>query len=196
MTTPARTLRIATHASQRGAVLVVSLLLLLVMSVLALGASQATRMQERMASNSRDYDLAFQSAEAGLRKAERLIDDPNLGAAPIPCTSGRCRVFELNILPDDIAYRSPANWWNANAWTYSTDLTWTDTNQGAMSGTDLAHSDPQYVIEEIEEVPDALSIPPTGPPASRIYYRVTSAAEGGTNRAVVVLESTFARRFN
>jgi len=187
---------IAAPATQRGAVLVVSLLLLLVMSVLALGASQATRLQERMAGNSRDYDLAFQSAEAGLRKAERLLDDPGLSGAPLPCSSGRCRVFELNILPADIAYRSPAQWWDANAWTYSTDLTWTNTNVGALSGTGLAHRDSQYVIEEVEEVPDALSIPPTGPPASRIYYRVTSAAQGGTDRAVVVLQSTFARRFN
>ncbi|MET0661440.1 MAG: PilX N-terminal domain-containing pilus assembly protein, partial [Steroidobacteraceae bacterium] len=34
---------------QRGAVLIVSLLLLLVMTILALGASQATRMDEKMA---------------------------------------------------------------------------------------------------------------------------------------------------
>lgn len=189
-------MRIAAPATQRGAVLVVSLLLLLVMSVLALGASQATRLQERMAGNSRDYDLAFQSAEAGLRKAERIIDDPALSAAPIPCTSGRCQVFELNIVPADIAYRSPAVWWNANAWTYSTNNTWTTANMGQMSGTGIAHTDPQYVVEEVEEVPDSLTIPPTGPPASRIYYRITSAAQGGTDRAVVVLQSTFARRFN
>jgi type IV pilus assembly protein PilX len=189
-------MRFAALASQRGAVLVVSLLLLLVMSVLALGASQATRMQDRMAGNSRDNDLAFQSAEAGLRKAERLIDDPGLGAAPIPCSSGRCQVFELNVLPSDIAYRTPSGWWNGNAWSYSTDLTWTTANVGALSGTGMAHRDSQYVIEEVEEVPDALSIPPTGPPASRIYYRITSAAEGGTDRAVVVLQSTFARRFH
>ena len=166
------------------------------MSVLALGASQATRLQERMAGNTRDYDLAFQSAEAGLRKAERLIDDPALSAAPFACTSGRCQVFELNVLPSDIAYRSHTAWWDANAWTYSSDQTWTTTQQNALTGPSMAHRDSQYVIEEVEEVPDALSIPPTGPPSSRIYYRITSAAEGGTDRAVIVLQSTFARRFN
>lgn len=196
MTIQTRTMRTAAHATQRGAVLVVSLLLLLVMSVLALGASQATRLQERMAGNARDYDLAFQSAEAGLRKAERLIDDPNLASAPFPCTAAPCQVWELNMLPADIAYRTPAQWWDANAWSYSTDLTWTTANMSAMSGAGIAHRDPQYVIEEVEEVPDSLTIPPTGPPASRIYYRIVSAAEGGTNRAVVVLQSTFSRRFN
>jgi Tfp pilus assembly protein PilX len=59
----------------------------------------------------------------------------------------------------------------------------------------MARVDPQFVVEEIEEVPDSLSVPPTGPPPSRIYYRVTSAAQGGTDQALVVLQSTFARRF-
>lgn len=183
--------------AQRGAVMVVALLLLFVMTVLALGASQATRMQERMAGNARDYDLAFQSAEAALRSAERLIDNPSLTAPPALCSSGRCRVFELNVLPDDIAYRD-ASWWDANAWAYSTTNDWTETLGDSISDPDagLARRDPQFVIEEVEEVPDSLTIPPTGPPPSRIYYRITAAAQGGTETAQVVLQSTFARRFN
>jgi type IV pilus assembly protein PilX len=186
---------------QRGAALIVGLLLLLVMTVLALGASQATRMQERMAGNTRDYDLAFQSAEAALRTAERLIDDPALTSAPFPCSSGRCRVFELNVVPDDAGYR-PVSWWDANAWSYASGNTWNSTpgsrisGTGLISGTDLAGRDPQFVIEEVEEVSDSLTIPPTGPPPSRIFYRITSSAQGGTTTAQVVLQSTFARRFN
>lgn len=175
--------------------MVVSLLLLLVMTVLALGASQMTRMQERMAGNARDYDLAFQSAEAALRTAERLIDDPALTSAPFACSSGRCRVFELNIVPSDIAYR-PTTWWDANAWSYASDNSWNSTPGTGISGSGLAHRDPQYVIEEVEEVPDSLTIPPTGPPPSRVYYRITAAAQGGTATAQVVLQGTFARRFN
>jgi len=59
---------------QKGAVLVVSVLLLLVMTVLALTASQSTRLQERMAGNARDLDLSFQAGEAGLREAEQRIE--------------------------------------------------------------------------------------------------------------------------
>jgi type IV pilus assembly protein PilX len=181
---------------QRGAVLVVSLLLLLVMTILALGASQTTRIQERMAGNTRDYDLAFQSAEAALRTAERLIDDPALTAAPLPCSSGRCRVYELNVIPDDYADR-PRSWWDANAWSYSPDNAWNPTaGEATLGAGGLELRDPQFFIEELEEVPDSLTIPPTGPPPSRIYYRITSRAEGGTQSAQVLLQSTFARRFN
>jgi Tfp pilus assembly protein PilX len=64
-----------------------------------------------------------------------------------------------------------------------------------ISGSGMTGADPQFVVEELEEVPDSLGVPPTGPPPSRIYYRITSAAQGGSQQAQVVLQSTFARRF-
>src|SRR5262249_27858086 len=156
-------------------VMVVSLLLLLVMTVLALGASQATRMQERMAGNSRDHDLALQNAEAGLRAGERLIDDPALTAAPTPCSSGRCQGYELNYLTSSLAYEA-GSWWDANSWRYERTETWStrtgnSTGEIGWEGSSMALSDPHFVIEEVEEVPDSLTVPPTGPPPSRMYYR-------------------------
>lgn len=179
---------------QRGAILVVSMVLLLVMTVLALGASQATRMQERMAGNLRDRDLAFQSAEAGLRTGERIIDNPALTVPPTPCSTPRCQVYELGTLTSNPAHQ-PIAWWDANAWRYSTTESFSATSADAIRGPGMARTDPHFFIEEMEEVTDALSIPPSGPPPSRIYYRVTSAGEGGTASARVVLQSTFARRF-
>src|SRR5690606_21506694 len=125
----------------------------------------------------------------------RLIDDPALTSAPIPCSTGRCRVFALDVLPADLSAQ-PEAWWNANAWSYAPDNTWNATPGTALAGTGLARRDPQFVIEEVEEVTDSLTIPPTGPPPSRIYYRITSAAQGGTNTAQAVVQSTFTRRFN
>jgi type IV pilus assembly protein PilX len=183
-----------THSmkQQRGAVLVVSLLLLLVITVLALGASQTTRLQERMSASMRDRDLAFESSEAGLRNGERIID--SLAAAPSPCTSGRCEVYDRSILPASMAFQT-TDWWATNSWAYATDEASSTTRGSDISGSGMAGADPQFVVEELEEVPDALSVPPTGPPPSRIYYRITSAAQGGTEQAQVVLQSTFARRF-
>jgi type IV pilus assembly protein PilX len=188
-------IRIFNRRKEKGAILIVSLILLLVMTVLALSASQMTRMQERMAANSRDRDLALQSAEAGLRNGERLIEA--LGSAPIPCTavSPRCSVYANNALPVDIGFQT-APWWDSTGWRYGTsDTTWSTTVANAMVGSGMVRSDPSFVVEEVEEVPDTLTIPPTGPPPSRFYYRVTSAAEGGTATSQVVLRSTFARRY-
>ncbi len=58
---------------QRGAVLVISLLILLVMTVLGVAAMGSTTLQERMANNNRQQQVAFQSAEAALRDAERFL---------------------------------------------------------------------------------------------------------------------------
>jgi type IV pilus assembly protein PilX len=183
---------LATMKQQRGAVLIVSMLLLLVMTVLALGASQTTRLQERMSANMRDRDLAFESSEAGLRSGERIID--SLTVAPTPCTSGRCQIYDRNILPTNLAFQTQT-WWTAQSWLYTTDESFSITAVNAIKGGGMAGADPQFVVEEIEEVADSLSVPPAGPPPSRIYYRVTSAAQGGTAQAQVVLQSTFARRY-
>ena len=69
---------------ERGAALVVALVLLLLMTVLGVSAIRTTTLQERMAGNLRDSNLAFQSAEAGLRAGEQLLE----GAVP-PFTGDR-----------------------------------------------------------------------------------------------------------
>ena len=186
--------KLPTHSSrkERGAVLIVSLLLLLVMTILALGASQSTRLQERMAGSMRSQDLAFQAAEAGLRAGERWLGNEGMTAPPLPCNVIPCQVYERGFLDRDTSYQDQAfqdrAWWNDRALTYSATT--------SISGDGMAKAEPQFYIEELEEVPDALSIPPTGPPPSRVYYRIVSRGLGGTESAQAVLHSTYARRFN
>lgn len=189
---------IASPRQQSGAVLVVSMLLLLVVTVLALGASQSTRLQERMAGSQRNYDLAFQAAEAGLRAGERMVDDSAMTAPPLPCATEStppCKVYERDYLNNLVSFEEqafqPRAWWTARAQSYAAS-----TLIAGAAGEGLAKADPQFYLEEIEEVPDALSIPPTGPPPSRVYYRIVARGEGGTTNAAVVLHSTYVRRFN
>lgn len=60
--------------SQRGVALFVGLMFLLVLTLLGLSASQGSIMQERMAGNVSDANVAFQRAEGTLRLIEeRLI---------------------------------------------------------------------------------------------------------------------------
>jgi Tfp pilus assembly protein PilX len=55
---------------QRGAALFVALMILILLTILGLSAAQVTSLQERMASNYRIDNLAFQSAEDQLRAQE------------------------------------------------------------------------------------------------------------------------------
>lgn len=63
------------HSQQRGAVLLVSLIMLLLLTIIGTAAMRDTNLQERMAGNMRDHHLAFQAAEAALRFAEQGIKD-------------------------------------------------------------------------------------------------------------------------
>ncbi len=59
---------------QRGAVLIVALLFLVILTILGLTAMSGTMMEERMSGNSRDINVALQAAEAALRDARRDIN--------------------------------------------------------------------------------------------------------------------------
>ncbi len=63
---------------QHGAVLVVSLIMLLLMTILAISSMSDTVIQERMAGNNIDKQKAFQAAEAALRDAERFIRNTSI----------------------------------------------------------------------------------------------------------------------
>ncbi|UUW71653.1 pilus assembly PilX family protein [Pseudomonas oryzihabitans] len=56
---------------QNGAVLIVTLVMLLLMTLIAIGSMRGTVLQERMAGNLRDENLAFQTAEMAQRDAEQ-----------------------------------------------------------------------------------------------------------------------------
>lgn len=58
---------------QSGAALVISLVLLLVTTLLGVSSMQSTVLEERMASNARQRQLAYQSAETALRAAETWL---------------------------------------------------------------------------------------------------------------------------
>jgi hypothetical protein len=59
---------------QQGVVLLVSLMLLLILSLLALTAANRSTLQERMAANSQDNNRSFQAAEAGRTASLATID--------------------------------------------------------------------------------------------------------------------------
>ncbi|AMN47267.1 type IV pilus assembly protein PilX [Steroidobacter denitrificans] len=167
--------------SQQGTVLVVSLLVLLVMTILALSASQATRMQERMAGATRDMDVAFQASEAGLRNSEEMLDQ--LSVQPDPCSSPGCQVYQIDVLPADLRYLDK-NWWDSHGRIF----------MEGEDNLDIVHEQPQAVVEELAFVPDSLTVG-QGAPTGKTYYRVTSRGFGATDKAESVLQSTYTRRF-
>lgn len=168
---------------QRGVVLVVALIMLVILTLLGLAALQVTGLEERMAGNMRDRNLAFQAGEAALRDGERLLQQAVLpsfngtaGLYPMP-TPGAIPVW----LQADGSLQGET-FWSVNGRAYS----------GTVSGVAVQ---PTYIIEEIGRVPGGVgeSLEAGQPVPEITYYRVTARAFGGTNTAVVILQTTYRR---
>lgn len=168
---------------QRGAVLVVSLLMLLVLTILGVTAMQMTRMQERMAGNSRDLSLAFQGAEAALRDAELQLEnykvEPEKCADPMaPCAT----VFQRDVLPNMV--EATDQWWRDVAQEYG--------EEGVNELTeDGLKEDPKFAIEELIDVRNCLVL--DNDCGRRTIYQVTARSTGGSGEANVVLQTTYSK---
>ena len=174
----------ASYRRQRGAVLIVSLFILLIMTLVGITSMSTTSLEEKMAGNMRDKNIALQSTEAALEDGEGWL--ASLGAEPADatsCGSPPCDVWALNILPS-LADQS-ASWWQTNARQYGT------------AGKDISevNTDPYYVVEAQAYVRDNLDSG-QNPPTGRNFYRVTARGTGGSDDAQAVLQSTYVKRFN
>jgi type IV pilus assembly protein PilX len=77
-------MRYSAHSRQRGAVLVIALLFLTILTILGVTAMTTTTYEERLAGNARDSSTAFQAAEAALRDARRDLNGIVVPAAWAP----------------------------------------------------------------------------------------------------------------
>lgn len=164
---------------QQGSTLIVSMFILLILTILGLTTMNTVTMEERMSGNFHDHNRAFQAAEAGLRDAEnwilpqtQVIDDT---------TDGSSGVYEDGIFAN--IEDKDATWWATNGVEYGT------TNSNELGN----YADPYYLIEKTGDIKDSLD--PTGTTFTT-YYRVTSRGVGGSDTAVSVLQTSFAKRFN
>ena len=168
---------------QRGAALILSLILLLVMTLLALSSTRTATMEEKMANNMRDINLAFEAAESGLREAETWIEQQTTDPAR---SNGNAFVYKAGALPN-LANRDHA-WWT------SADHTATYGEAGS-SALEEVHTQPRFVIEHRAFISDSL-VRGYEPPTGKNIYRAAARGTGVTDTAQSITETTFAKRFN
>jgi type IV pilus assembly protein PilX len=207
--------------SQRGVVLMVALIFLVLLTILAVSASGRSLLQERMAGGLRNASLADMSAETTLRGVEWKLwtSTTKLTGTPLLCGSGVLAGSCYRYDPSNAAVYGP----NGTVTKFRTSTTWVTngaaTYQGADGGTDFTSPDsayatakvarnPVYIIEDM-----GVELPPgasgglhesgaTGTSGSgtastsRHVYRITARATGGDGNMVRVMESTFAAKSN
>lgn len=176
---------------QRGATLIVAMILLMIMSLLGAASLRGTLMQERMSSNTYDRDLAFQTAEAGLRMGEWQAENwvKNKTTPPWPS----CATPNTRGLYKTDPQLCPIPLWKKPE-PGSAGSFWHDASGDGgeikfnNSGLSLA---PYYIVELIAEgAPCQMDKPDTGKHCRR--FRITARSRTSDGRSHVVLQSIYA----
>ena len=177
--------------AQRGIALVVALILLVLITLMGLAAMHGTILQQKLASNLYDREVAFQSAEAAVRAATvQLQINPgiiarNCQAGGVTCLSNP---FTDPGLPTGSIHNVP-----------------TGTASGQYTPGSMATANPQYVVENMGNWVDQSTNTGFGSTANSrnygvqgasgtaIYYRITARSGDPAvvgDRAVVTVQVT------
>ena len=171
---------------QSGAALVVGLIFLIVLTLLGLTAAQTGIMEERMAGNTRDRNVAFQAAEAALRDAEKDVQcKTNAGAkmtlrcvsgmtgADSSCTNGLCCALSTS----GLSCVEPAT----PVYTLFSGSSSPGVNYGNYTGAPQIPNlpkQPQYLIEPFNW-------------QGHNYFRISAQGYGANSTTVVTLQEVY-----
>jgi len=178
-------------AGQRGAALFISLMFLIILTLIGLSAANVGIMQERMAGNVQQSNLAFQRAEATLRGIEQRVQEISaggsggLGQIPIWAEITKPKPQGLGITRGDCALSgAPIDEWD---WGGSPDVNEGNAEymiaelSGASTGGDVFGSSCRPMQSEHAG----------NPGQSAVYYLIGARAEGEDETAEAVVQSIF-----
>jgi len=168
---------------QRGIVLIILLIFLVITTTLITSAMRTTLLDDKMISNFRDQDIAFQAAEAGLLTAENYLLNTTLTTSQFTanCVNGLC-----------IANPVAPVWLTTSNWANAVSVTSLQTSLQ----TSVA---PQYLIELLPSSyggssGDGSMVAPINyqlPPPASTQYRITSLGTGKDSNSQVMLQSIY-----
>lgn len=169
--------------NQRGVALFISLVLLLVLTIIGVSAVQTTSLEERMARNTNDSVLAFESAEVALRTAETFLRN-NVNSTALFPSGGNNGLWKSS------DYMQTERWQQANVWT--------GLNSVKLPANSIAGvaDQPRYIIEWVATVERSANPNQMTQSYNTLFdrieiFRITARGVGGTNNARVLLQSTF-----
>lgn len=201
---------------QRGVVLLLALIFLVLLTLLAIGASSGSLLQQRMVSATRSAQLATLSADTALRGAEwtiwssaMVVGTPfNCGTDALDATTG-CVKYDPASAPYSAtgvvtAFRTPDNAWLSTGIAYAgpSGAGFTAASEVPDIASPNVADNPRYIVEDMGRVKPPGAGPQhesgaTGPNNGGVgqialeMYRITARATGGSKNTVRVVQSTF-----
>lgn len=192
------TVHLHSRARQRGATLLIALVMLVVMTLLGLASIRSTSMQERMGANLYDRSLAFQAVESALREAEARItintavtngsglycppngEPPSCAVPGAPASESASSATYVERWKDpDTAWAKATTWWSS-----------VDDDMKARLGG--ANRQPEYIIEYMGMAEDGTGCGQRGDTSCRgPRYRVTARMPPVEGLPNVVLQTNY-----
>ena len=165
------------------------LVFLAVLTVMGVSGMESTILEERMSSNMRDHNLAFQAAESALKNAEAWLSIQV--TLPITSTNGTTPVW----VEDSMDPAADGQYW----WDHvNITPTWWTNNGIAIAGVDAVASQPRYLIEQYHTADSGQSIAIGGGETTvpRVFHRITTRAVGINATTQISLQSTFVKPYD
>lgn len=165
---------------QRGAAMVIALIMLLVLTVLGTATARMTLLEERMTGNTQDNRVAFQAAEAALREGEDFLEQP-----VIPDFTGSDGLYQPALPDEEPLWRTVDFTSPLEAVAY-----------GGLADADgsLSRAAASYFIEELPRVPTGgVSLAADTAVDDARFFRVTARGVGIAGAATVTLQTTYRR---
>jgi type IV pilus assembly protein PilX len=196
---------------QQGAVLVIGLIILVLLTLIGITTMRTTALEERMASHSTDRNMAMQSAEAAMRAAESYINGAVIG--PFNNSNG---LYSPRLPNPTTCPGLCKPWWElSTTWSNSANYR---VYPGTMTNMPVSQL-PRFIIEDVsasvscttsglgtpvpncqwQQTTTGKSVKDGGQIVDTGLYRVTARGVGGQTDAagnpvtVVMLQSTFRR---
>lgn len=174
---------------EAGFVLVVSLLMLVVLTFLAIGMYHSFRAQETMAANSKEKARAFQMAQSTELYAEYLLStDLSLLAQNSSCSKTAPPTATLGTICSGVAVviqppssTGPMTLLNGQVYSTMTPALTISKTGGSSASGGTYYANPQFYIQYL-----GLSADGSGQ-----VYQITALGYGGNANAVAVVQSTF-----
>jgi type IV pilus assembly protein PilX len=165
------------NARQRGIVLVVALLMLLILTLIGVAASRGSWLQLKMAGNAQDSHVAFEAAEAELIDCEVVLTQTILPAFSKNGAHGYYDIEGNETQP---------------AWERTT---WTDGDSREYGGLAIpgVAAPPRCIVEQLPPVPTPGGDLSSDTPAFTLMYRVTARGVGASDNTSVLLQTTYRR---
>jgi len=188
--------------SQQGAVLIVSLVILLVLTILGVSAMRGSALEGKIASNYRLEQLITQAAEAALLEGERLIEGTDIKSLVSDiCVNGYCtsRKTDTNYVASigkscaDVAHLEE-RWALPNGCSGNLDVWNTAGRSIDYSSSNLeltSQVKAKYIVEYLGLVGAAADCSPVPVPACPEMYRVTTLASDLSDKGRVLIQTTY-----